>query len=62
MAQIINLRISRKQKARDKARKDADANALRHGRTPAQKKRDTAEAEKARSFLESHKRDTDREE
>ena len=61
MSQIINLRITRKQKAREKARKDADANALRHGRTPAQIKRDAAEAHKARSFLDSHKRDTDRE-
>lgn len=61
MAQILNLRIARKQKARDKARKEADANALRHGRTPAQIRRDTAEADKARSFLDAHIRDTDTE-
>lgn len=59
MARVTNLKTFRKQKARDTARKAADANAARFGRTGAQKSLEEARAKKARAELDGHRRDRD---
>jgi hypothetical protein len=46
MAEIINLRMARKARARDADKHQADANRARHGRTKAE--RGAAEAEAVR--------------
>lgn len=46
MAEIINLRMARKAKARNASKAEAQANRARHGRTLAQ--RDATEGEAAR--------------
>ena len=57
MSQIVNLNKARK--ARDKIRKtaQADENAVKFGRTKAEKTRDKAEVDHARSRIDGHKRD-----
>ncbi|MEL7464560.1 MAG: DUF4169 family protein [Pseudomonadota bacterium] len=55
MAEIVNLRRFRKSKSRKDARREADANAARHGATKADKKREAAETEKAKRDLDGHK-------
>lgn len=57
MAQTINLRQARK--ARDRARKkaEADANAARHGRSKAARALEQARADKARRHLDQHRRE-----
>jgi hypothetical protein len=40
MAEIINLKRARKEKARDERKNEADTNRLRFGRTKAQKAAD----------------------
>ena len=55
MAEIVNLRRFRKAKSRDDARRDAEANAARHGATKAEKQREAAEAEKSKRDLDGHK-------
>jgi len=54
---VVNLRAARKAKRRDGKRAAADANALKHGRSRAE--RDAAGAERARldGHLDGHKRD-----
>ncbi|MEZ5753036.1 MAG: DUF4169 family protein [Paracoccaceae bacterium] len=59
MAQIINLRTRRKQAERDDARKSADANAAKHGRTKAEKSLTKARADKAERDLDAHRREPD---
>lgn len=53
----INLNRARKERARDAAKKQADENAVKHGRTKAE--RDLAAARRAQSIarLEGHKKD-----
>nr|WP_086493570.1 DUF4169 family protein [Novosphingobium panipatense] len=46
MAEIINLRMARKAKARDTAKRQAEASRARHGQTRAE--RGAAEAEQLR--------------
>jgi len=57
MAEIVNLRMARKRKARE----DRDAAAVearaRHGRTKAEKALDAAREEKAALTLEGHRRE-----
>lgn len=55
MAEIVNLNKTRKtlKKAEDKAR--ADANAVRFGRTKAQRMLEAARAEQARKHLDQLK-------
>jgi hypothetical protein len=49
MAEIVNLKRARKEKARRERNNEADANRLRFGRTKAQKTADTdAEARRRR--------------
>jgi hypothetical protein len=50
MAEIVNLNRVKKAKARAEAEKTAAANRARHGRTKAERAKDTAE-EKRRSTL-----------
>lgn len=46
MAEIVNLRLARKAKARDRAAREAEANRAAHGRTKGQKA--AAQAERKR--------------
>jgi phage shock protein A len=59
MAEIINLRQARKQKARAEKEARADENRVAFGRTKAEKNLTKAEQDLARSRLEAHKRDPD---
>ena len=54
MAELVNLN---KALARVKARAEADKNAVKFGRTKAEKDLEKARAEKARATLDAHKRD-----
>ncbi|MGB3555115.1 MAG: DUF4169 family protein [Jannaschia sp.] len=51
----VNLGRVRKERARRDAKARADANAVRFGRTKAEKARETAEAEKTRRDLDGHR-------
>ncbi len=53
----VNLNKVRKAKAKVKAKAQADENAVRFGRTKAQKSTQTAEAARHISRLDAHKRD-----
>ncbi|CUH39080.1 hypothetical protein JSE7799_01800 [Jannaschia seosinensis] len=57
---IISLSGARKAKARAEARQRADANAVKHGRTKAEKFRDKAQSEKRARDLDGHLPDRDR--
>ena len=57
MSQTINLNRVRKQKAREAARRLADANAATHGRSKAEKQREAAEAERAARHLDQHRQE-----
>jgi hypothetical protein len=57
MAEIVNLRQFRRQKARAEAEKRAEQNRAVTGRTKAEKQRDRLEKDSARSFLDGHRRD-----
>ena len=59
MTKVTNLNRFRKQKARDDKRAEADANAVKHGRTKAQKSLEDARAEKAARNLDGHRLDRD---
>jgi hypothetical protein len=57
MADIINLRMARKAKARADSAAKADENRARFGRTKAEKASDTAMREKAARSLDQAKRE-----
>jgi hypothetical protein len=57
MAEIINLRQARKQKARAGKEARAEQNRITFGRTIAEKDRTKAEQDLAQRRLDSHKRD-----
>ncbi|MFV0410561.1 MAG: DUF4169 family protein [Paracoccus sp. (in: a-proteobacteria)] len=57
MTQITNLNRFRKQKAREEARREADANAAKHGRSKAQKRVERADQARAAKHLDGVKRD-----
>ena len=57
MAEIVNLNRVRKAKDLDKARVKADANAVKFGRTKAEKSLAKAKADKARRDLDGAKRE-----
>lgn len=57
MADLINLRQARKDKARAEKEAAAKANRAVHGRTKAEKALKKAKAEKTARDLDSHKRD-----
>ncbi|QMU57734.1 MAG: DUF4169 family protein [Boseongicola sp.] len=52
-----NLNKARKEHTRAASRKNADANALKFGRSKAQKQADTAALLKAQKQVDDHKRD-----
>ncbi|WP_114942963.1 DUF4169 family protein [Microvirga calopogonii] len=57
MAEIINLRQARKQKARAEKEARADENRIAFGRTKAEKNLTKAQQDLAQSRLDQHKRD-----
>ena len=57
MAEIVNLRTVRKQKARADKAVMAEQNRRLHGRTKAEKQLDAAEKARAERQIEGHKRD-----
>ncbi len=57
MAEILNLRQTRKRKARASAREEGDRNAAKHGRPKADRTRDAAEADRVSRVFEAHRRD-----
>ena len=59
MAEIINLRQVRKQKARAEAEKTAEQNRMAFGRTKAERKLTEAERDKAARHIDGHKLDRD---
>ena len=60
MAEVVNLRQARKLKARAAREQSAERNRALHGRSKAEKQRDREAAESAKSFLDGHRRDKDR--
>jgi hypothetical protein len=54
---VINLNRFRKAKARSDKRVQADGNAVKFGRTKAQKALEEAQKAKAQAALDAHKRD-----
>lgn len=59
MAEIINLRQARKQKARADKEARAAENRIVFGRTKAERELSNAEREQALRRLEAHKRDNE---
>ena len=57
MSQPVNLNRFRKDKARDEARQQADANAVKFGRTKIEKAVDKAEAARKAKLLDGLKRE-----
>jgi len=55
MAEIVNLRRAKKQKARAAKEKDAAENRVRFGTSKSQEKVNSARSEKARTDLEGKK-------
>lgn len=56
-AEIVNLRLARKRKARaDREQAAAESRAL-HGRSKADKARERQEASKAAAFVDGHRRE-----
>ena len=59
MAEIVNLRRARKDKARQQRASEADANRRRFGRTKVEKAADKDASERARRDIDSKKIDRD---
>ncbi|WP_457646757.1 DUF4169 family protein [Profundibacter sp.] len=57
MNEIVNLNRARKTRAREEKRAQADANAVKHGRTKAERIFDAARSEQARRILDQHHMD-----
>jgi len=55
VADIVNLRQARKQKARDEKTRVAEQNRALHGRSKAEKQRDRLNADKAEKFVAGHR-------
>jgi len=55
LAEIINLRQKRKQKARDEKEKKAEENRVKFGRTKQEKKRDDFEMHRSRKEIDDKK-------
>jgi hypothetical protein len=53
---VVNLNKARKARAKGAAKAQADANALRFGRTKAEKAAETAEAQRKADALDAHRR------
>ncbi|GAA2816229.1 uncharacterized protein DUF4169 [Aminobacter aminovorans] len=59
MADIVNLRQFKKQKARTEREALADRNRALHGRSKAEKQRDQLTSERADKFVDDHRRERD---
>ena len=59
MAEPVNLNRFRKQKARAEKTARADENAVKYGRTKAEKSLDTARRDKASRDLDAHRKGDD---
>ncbi|MGI3184637.1 DUF4169 family protein [Nioella aestuarii] len=59
MAEPVNLNRFRKQKARAERKARADENAVKHGRTKAQKSLETARRNKTLRDLDAHRSSDD---
>jgi hypothetical protein len=59
MAEIVNLRGVRKEKARRERTQTAETNRLKFGRPKAEAEHDRLEADRARRNHEGHRRDKD---
>ncbi|MCA1334434.1 hypothetical protein PSM7751_00768 [Pseudooceanicola marinus] len=59
MSNVTNLNRFRKEKARAEKRARGDENAVKFGRTGAQKAAEKTEADTARRHLDGHRRDED---
>ena len=59
MAEIVNLRRVKKQRARAEAAEQAAANRAKFGRSKAEKQADTLEARRAAKVLDGVKREDD---
>ncbi|UVK46029.1 DUF4169 family protein [Mesorhizobium sp. AR07] len=57
MADIVNLRHARKQKARLEKERDASQNRALHGRSKAEKERDRLAADNSERFVAGHRRE-----
>ena len=57
MADIVNLRQARKQKARADQERLAEQNRTLHGRSKADRERDRSIAAKAEKFVAGHRRE-----
>lgn len=57
MAEIVNLRLARKQKARREKDGVAEANRALHGRTKAERQHEKISADLATRHLDGHLRD-----
>ena len=57
MTKVLNLNRARKTKNREKARQKADANAVKFGRTKAERARNENDAKASERFLDDHKRE-----
>jgi hypothetical protein len=57
MAEVINLRMARKAKARADGARQAEANRALHGQTRAERTRLRAEADRAERQLDGARRD-----
>jgi hypothetical protein len=60
MAEIVNLRRLKKQKARAEKEKDAEVNRVRFGTPKSEQRVNSARSEKARTDLEGKKLDPDK--
>lgn len=56
MAEIVNLRLARKRKAREDDAQRAGENRRKFGRTGAEKRAEAAEEGKLRRHLDAHRR------
>jgi hypothetical protein len=59
MAEIVNLNRARKVKARADKQGNAALNRVKHGRTKAEKARDSAEAARLRNLLDGARKQPD---
>ena len=59
MAEVINLRLARKAKARGEAARQAEQNRALHGRSKAEKERQQIDAQRAARLLDGAKREQD---
>lgn len=57
MTKVTNLNRVRKQKAREERKRSGDENAVKFGRTKAQKALEEATAQQARRKLDGHRKE-----